>query len=148
MTTHGSASNAATFYEDLIRRDARCVVSGTEVPVSASHLIPKCIGSDGARDIVERYVGATEATGIHQFDPRIGITLLKSVGHWVTLFQAGFYHITVSRRMQLFIVLLNIAWHITIFIPSTISTLSILGLPPNPSHLVHCPELHGYPVTL
>jgi hypothetical protein len=85
VTTHGSASNAANFYEDLIRRDARCVVSGTEVPVSASHLIPKCIGSDGARDIVERYVGATEATGIHQFDPRIGITLLKSVGHWVTL---------------------------------------------------------------
>ncbi|KAF9508284.1 hypothetical protein BS47DRAFT_242768 [Hydnum rufescens UP504] len=37
-----------------------------------SHLIPKRIGSDGAKDIVERFCGAQAAVGIDKFDPRIG----------------------------------------------------------------------------
>ena len=87
----------ASFHEDHFRCNAKCAVSGSECPVTASHLIPRCIGSDGARDVVERFAGVTENTSIRKFDPRIGITFFKGVGHWAKLFQAGFYGSTTLR---------------------------------------------------
>jgi hypothetical protein len=127
VTTTGTTPNATTFREQLERRDSRCVVSRSQVPIVASHLIPRRLGPGGVTDVVERFTGVTEVTDVDLFDPRIGITLFEAVDHWVDRFQAGFYHITVNHQMQLFIVFLNIAWHRVILIPSTISTPTILG---------------------
>ena len=127
VTTTEPAFNATAFHDLLIKCDAICVVSGSEAPLKASYLIPRHIGSDRARDIMEQFADVTEATGIHNYDPRIGIMLFKGVGYWVDHFQVGFYHIAVSHQMQLFIMLPNIACHRMILIPSTISTLTILG---------------------
>ena len=126
VTTTESAFNATAFHDLLIKCDAICVVSGSEAPLKASYLIPRHIGSDRARDIMEQFADVTEATGIHNYDPRIGIMLFKGVDYWVDRFQVGFYHIAVSHQMQLFITLPNIACHRMIPITSTISTPTIL----------------------
>jgi hypothetical protein len=97
VTTTGTASNATTFREQLERRDSRCVVCGSDMPIKTSHLIPRRLGPDGVTDVVERFTGVTGVTDVDIFDPRIGIILLESVDHWVDHFQAGFYHITVSH---------------------------------------------------
>lgn len=89
-------TTSSTFCSHLKARDAGCVVVGCADPVVASHLIPRCIGSAGAKGVVEWFAGVTEAQGIEAYDPRIGVTLSSGLDHWVDLFEAGFYHITVS----------------------------------------------------
>jgi hypothetical protein len=98
VTTRGSQSSASTFHTLTLQRDAACVVTRVSSPVAlvASHLIPRCIGSDGVKAIVERFVSVTEATGTHEYDPRIGIMLLSGLNCSVDVYEVGFYHITVS----------------------------------------------------
>jgi len=99
VTTQGSASrsNANTFHRLLEQRDDVCVVSRCLAPLVASHLIPRRIGTDGAKAVVERFVSVAEATDIHHYHPKIGILLLTSLDYWVDRYEAGFYHITVSH---------------------------------------------------
>jgi hypothetical protein len=96
VTTRGSQSTASTFHTLTLQRDAACAVTRISSPLVASHLIPRRIGSDGVKAIVERFVGVTEATGIHEYDPRIGIMLFSSLNYTVDHYQVGLYHITVS----------------------------------------------------
>ncbi|KAH9996768.1 hypothetical protein BJV77DRAFT_1085320 [Russula vinacea] len=133
VTTTESAFNATTFHDHLIKHDTICAVSGSEAPLKASHLIPRCIGSDRARDIVEQFANVTEATGIHDYDPRIGIMLFKGVGYWVGHFQVGFYHIADTYTIHNF--------------NTNYPRLMLLGSPPVPTS-PELPELHGYQVTL
>jgi hypothetical protein len=44
---------------------------------------------------MERFAGVTEPVG--PYNPKIGLTLAYDVNHWVSRFEAGFYHITVSH---------------------------------------------------
>jgi len=128
VTTQGSASrsSANAFRRILEQRDSVCVVCRYRAPLVASHLIPRRIGTDGAKTIVERFVGVFEATDIHDFHPKIGILLFIALDTWVGRYQAGFYHITVSHPTHLIIVLLNIAWCSTMLINSTVSALTTL----------------------
>jgi len=128
VTTQGTASrsNANAFRRILDQRDGVCVVTRCHRPLVASHLIPRRIGTDGAKAIVERFASVSEATDIHDFHPKIGILLVTGLDNWVDRYEAGFYHVTVSPPTHLFIVLLNIAWRRTILIYSTISALTNL----------------------
>ncbi len=99
VTTHGSESSSSTFHRLLLQRDSGCAVTTNEYSVIASHLIPRCIGSDSAKAIVEQFVGVTEAADIHQYHPKIGILLFSGLSYSVDIFQAGFYHIAVSHQM-------------------------------------------------
>ena len=124
LTTPGSESSAVNFRRLVTQRDAACVVARSSQPVVASRLIPKRIGSDGVKAIVERFVGIPETTGIRRYDPRIGITLLNNIGSWVDHHQAGFYHVTVSspnpisyRKVSYYSIVPT--WRRTILIPST-----------------------------
>ena len=95
VTTRGpqSQSSSTAFKRSLLQRDGFCVVTRS-APSIASHLIPRRVGSDGATEIMERFVGGTEE--IDPYDPRIGVMLVITVDHWVDLYQLGFYHTTVS----------------------------------------------------
>jgi hypothetical protein len=93
VTASESVSNSSTFRTQLNERDGGCVLTRQLFPLAASHLIPMRIGSDGARETVERFAGVAEATGINQFDPRVGIMLFKGVDHWIDVYDAAFYHI-------------------------------------------------------
>ena len=95
VTTSGSQSqsSSAAFKRSLLRRDGFCVVIES-APSIACHLIPRRIGSDGATEIMERFVGGTET--IDPYDPRIGVMLSSNIDHWVDLYQLGFHHTTVS----------------------------------------------------
>jgi hypothetical protein len=99
LTSNGSVSNAATFRRDLDLRDGVCVV--TQEPASfsliASHLVPKRVGDDGAKEIITRFVGAGMACHIHKFHPRLGILLLSTLDNFVDRFKLGFYHDTVRN---------------------------------------------------
>ena len=109
VTTSGSESqtSAFTLQRLLIEHDRGDVVTGFPALLVSSHLIPRCIGSDGAQAIVEQFVGVNEANGIHQYDPRIGVPCFICLDHWachwVHLYEVqdevGFYHITVSPQM-------------------------------------------------
>jgi len=105
VTTQGSASwsNANAFHRILDQRDGVCVVSRCLDPLVASHLIPRHIGTDGAKAIVKRFASVSEATDIHDFHLKIGILLVTGLDNWVDHYHAGFYHVTVSHPMHLFI---------------------------------------------
>jgi len=60
----------------------------------ATHLIPKRMGEDGARDAVARFCGDQAALGIHKFDPRIGIFLYMPLDKLVDDYELGFYYVT------------------------------------------------------
>ena len=104
MTTLGSEANSSALHRHVLHCDAACVVTGYSMPVRVSHLIPRCIGSEGARAIVEQFFGETEATSIHQYNSRIGMALVLSLDIWVVLYEAGFYHISVSNQTAIAIV--------------------------------------------
>lgn len=95
VTTRGSQSQSGStaFKTSLLQRDGFCVVTRS-APSIASHLIPRRVGSDGATEIMGRFVGGNET--IDRYDPRIGIMLVSTVDHWVDLYQLGFYYVTVS----------------------------------------------------
>ena len=101
VADRGFESNAKDFRESCVARDAGCVVNRCLMPITASHLIPKRIGSAGIQDIMARFVlgfaDAAQADHTHQFDPRIGITISTSLDSWVNQFNVGFYHIMVRH---------------------------------------------------
>ena len=108
-TTIGSRSSASTFRTQINLRDGdQCVVSGVSMYPTASHLIPKRLGTK-ISNIVTRFSGERAALGVHCFDPRIGIRLTLNVDAMVDRYQLGFYHITVSYCIFIFsdIVLFN-----------------------------------------
>ena len=101
VTSRGSVSvsNSTTFRRRLSQRDGGgCAVTTNQASVIASHLIPRRIGSDSAKDIVERFAGAIEAADIHQYHPKIGLLLFSGIDHLVDIFQAGFYQNAVSHQ--------------------------------------------------
>ncbi|KAH8992772.1 hypothetical protein EDB86DRAFT_1414996 [Lactarius hatsudake] len=77
---------------------AQSLVTGDLLSPRASHLIPKCLGTEGANDIVNRFVSAAEVMGIHprihKYHASIGILLHIGLDSLVDTFQAGFYHDT------------------------------------------------------
>lgn len=48
------------------------MIVGVQESLVATHLIPKRMGSDGAKAVVERFSGLQSAGGIHRYDARIG----------------------------------------------------------------------------
>jgi hypothetical protein len=100
MTSLNSESSATTFCRLLDERDGGCVVtaSGSPSTLIASHLIPKRMGTDGAKEVVTRFVGAQHANNIHRFHPSIGVLLLNTLGAQVDCYKLGFYYVTVSLR--------------------------------------------------
>lgn len=108
LTTSGSESSSATFSGHIGRRDGgKCVVTGLRDSLIASRLIPKRMGSDGAKDAVTRFSGAQAALGTHRFDTRIGILLFSPLAKLVDLYKLGFYHVTVSYHREFGIVSFN-----------------------------------------
>ena len=61
LTSICSVFSAATFRRDVGLRDGACVVTQEPVALIASHLVPKRVGNDGAKEVVSRFVGAREA---------------------------------------------------------------------------------------
>jgi len=110
MTTTGSESSATTFRRYIsLREGERCGVTRVSNTLIASHLIPKRMGSDGARDAIERFSGPQTALDIHSFDPRIGILLNGNLDSLVDSYKLGFYHITVGYYLDFgFLLFINI----------------------------------------
>ena len=85
MTSIGSISSAATFSQDVGLRDRTCVVTQQPVTLIATHLVPKRVGSEGAKEVFTRFVGARGARHIDIFQPGFGILLVLSLQPLVTL---------------------------------------------------------------
>jgi hypothetical protein len=97
VTTPGSKPSATTFDRHIrLREGAACGVTRMPIPVISSHLIPKRMGTVGARDVITRFSGPQTALGIDAFDPRIGILLLSNLDVPVDYYKLGFYHAAVS----------------------------------------------------
>ena len=100
--------NASSFCCQLEQRDGNmCVVTQSKHSLTASHLIPKWLGTDGARAVVARFCGEQEAHNIDKFDPKIGILLSRDMDSLVDVFELGFYHSSdtmVSYHIELSIV--------------------------------------------
>ncbi|KAH8994087.1 hypothetical protein EDB92DRAFT_1795832 [Lactarius akahatsu] len=134
VTTQGTRSHAARFRNQLLQRDGGCVVTGTQsnTVITASHLIPRRVGDEGAQEIVGQFVGTAEATRINSYHPSIGIMLLSSVGRLVDVFQAGFYHNDNNTY--------------TVHNFSEYPEASVMGSDSNTAFQI--PLLHGFSVTL
>ena len=97
VTTAGSEPSATTFRRNIsLREGGSCGITRIPYNAIASHLIPKRMGSDGARDAIERFSGPQTALGTHSFDSRIGILLTSNLDSLVDFYKLGFYHVTVS----------------------------------------------------
>jgi hypothetical protein len=84
------------------RDNETCVVSRSrpQSALTASHLIPKRMGANGVREVMTRFCGGQVPTDIGEFDPRIGIALSVALDSLVDVYQLGFYHVTVSYRID------------------------------------------------
>ena len=97
VTSIGSESSAAAFRQHLDLRDGGgCVVTRSAASVIPSHLIPKRMGTDGAKEVVTRFEGAQAAHDIHRFHPSIGVLLLSTLDTLVDDYNLGFFHVSVS----------------------------------------------------
>jgi hypothetical protein len=103
LTSVGSESSASTFRHHIELRDDGCVVTRVPRSLVASHLIPKRMGTEGAKDVVTRFVGAQASIGIHRFSPDIGVLLVSTLDSLVDSYKLGFYHVTVSTHMGVWI---------------------------------------------
>ena len=99
VTSIGSESSAATFRRHLDLRDGGCVVTRSAASLIASHLIPKRMDTDGAKEVVTRFEGAEAAHDIHRFHPSIGILLFSALDILVDHYNLGFYHVSVSLQV-------------------------------------------------
>jgi hypothetical protein len=61
------------------------------------------MGTEGAKDVVTRFVGAQASIGIHRFSPDIGVLLVSTLDSLVDSYKLGFYHVTVSTHMGVWI---------------------------------------------
>ena len=61
----------------------------------ASHLVPKRLGTNGAKEVVTRFMGAEAARDIHRFHPCFGILLTSTLNNLVDRYKLGFYDATV-----------------------------------------------------
>ncbi|KAF9521062.1 hypothetical protein BS47DRAFT_1378470 [Hydnum rufescens UP504] len=69
-TSVDSKPYAVTFHAAVTQRnDGTCVMSGNLDTLTATHLIPKRMGLDGARDVVTRFCREPTDLGIYRFDP-------------------------------------------------------------------------------
>lgn len=109
LTTVGSESSSTTFRRKITERDAGCVVTRSPDSLVASHLVPKRMGSEGAREVVTRFVGTEEAIGIHRYNARIGILLMSTLDGLVDHYQLGFYRATVSQKIMVLIILVALS---------------------------------------
>lgn len=73
----GTESSEKTLHRYLeIREGGRCgVIRAGGRSLKASHLIPKRMGTEGAKQVVAAFVGAEEALHAHQYLPMVGILL-------------------------------------------------------------------------
>ncbi len=109
-TSLRSESSASTFNRKIKKRDGgTCVITSAPSSLIASHLIPKRMGTEGAKAVVMEFVGAQTAIDVHRFHPMIGIFLLSSLDKRVDLYKLGFYHNAVSDDICSAILLLNFA---------------------------------------
>lgn len=100
VTSMGSESSANTFCRHLNVRDNGCVVTRSiSASLIASHLIPKRLGTDGAREVVTRFVGAQALPDIHRFHPSIGVLLIATLDTLVNCYKLGFYHVAVRNHI-------------------------------------------------
>ena len=101
LTSRGATAttSASTFRQNIDKRDVACVVtkSGTASSLTASHLVPKRVGDEGAKAIMERFVGVGESRDIHKFHPSLGVLLFKTLDALVDCNELGFYHETVRN---------------------------------------------------
>jgi len=107
-TSSGSKSNSSTFCQLVTERDGdTCVATSAPSSLVASHLIPKRMGTDGAKAVVAQFVGEQAAIHVHKFHPMIGVLLFCSLSERVDQYILGFYHNTVS--VQQFYHILNLS---------------------------------------
>lgn len=99
LTSVGSESSAATFRQQIDQRDSTCVVAHSPYSLIASHLIPKRMGTDGVKEVVERFVRVLAAVGYHIFHPGIGVLLFSGLDALVDQYKLGFYHVTVRKPL-------------------------------------------------
>jgi hypothetical protein len=99
VTSAGSESSSTTFSRHLELRDGGCVVTRAATSLIASHLIPKRLGTDGAKEVVTRFVAANAALDVHRFHPDIGVLLFSALDSLVDQYKLGFYHVGVSNLM-------------------------------------------------
>ena len=101
LTSAGAQSSASTFRRHLQTREAgRCGVTRLRQHLIASHLIPKRMGTQGAKSVVADFVGVQEAHYAHMFHEMIGILLTSTLDKEVDQYMLGFYHITVSNEYK------------------------------------------------
>ena len=112
MTSSGAESSAAIFRRHIEIRDDRCVVTHLAELLVASHLLPKRMGTEGAKRVVEEFVGAQAARQVHRFHAMIGILLIGSLDDLVDKYMLGFYHNAVSNDTYIFSYLITQACHL------------------------------------
>jgi hypothetical protein len=78
---------ATTFRNALLRRQPRCIISGMEVPVIASHIIPRRLGDSGVQSVIRRFT-STPPPPPHVIQS-MGITL---VDIWTIIYKVGFWN--------------------------------------------------------
>ncbi len=107
-TSSGSESSASTFCQGITERDGgTCVVTSAPSSLVASHLIPKRMGTEGAKAVVTEFVGAQAAIHVHKFHPMTGVLLLSPLSDRVDQYILGFYHNTVGNHTCSATLLLN-----------------------------------------
>jgi len=100
VTSVGSESSSTTFRRHLELRDGGCVVTRAATSLIASHLIPKRMGTDGAKDVVTRFEGVIAALNVHRFHPETGVLLFSALDSLVHHYKLGFYHVVVSNPWE------------------------------------------------
>ena len=97
-TSSGSRSDSASFSQRITERDGRkCVASDALFPLVPTHLIPKRMGTEGAKAVVTKFVGAQAAIHVHKFHPMTGLLLVSPLSIRVNQYILGFYHNMVSK---------------------------------------------------
>ncbi|KIM44258.1 hypothetical protein M413DRAFT_443277 [Hebeloma cylindrosporum] len=135
MTSLGQKDISATFGQHInLREGAACAVTEMTASLIASRLIPKRMGSDGAKDVAAKFSGPEAALDIHTFDPRIGILLFSPLYPLVDHYKLGFYHVQDN----------NYILHNFDNPDMTIIGLPRVGILEN----IPLPDLHLHPLTL
>ena len=114
IPSSGAESIEKTLYRHLeIREGGRCgVTRAWGRSLKAFHLIPKRMGTEGAKQAVAAFVGAEEALQAHQYHPMVGILLFGPLAIDVDQYMLGFYHNVVSNSRYIFSNLLTRLCHL------------------------------------